>query len=186
MYSLKSPYSSAFYRACLGWTFLEGYRDVETLLKQVKGTLTDLKPEELEKIYEGYTVARDAGYPASQEEFINDCETHFTKLAAKQQNALEVGYTTYKTSINEAKKEYSQTENNLKKEFGAFKEQYEAKQEANKKAYEGKLVESYTNGIYAANDAGLDDFYDHNELKTTWEDRYISENETKAIDKVPT
>jgi hypothetical protein len=184
MYSLKSPYSSTFTRAWLGGAFLEGYHVVETLLKEVKDTLTDLKPEELEKIYEGYTVARDAGYPASQEEFINDCETHFTKLAAKQQNALEVGYAVYEKSRKKAKKEYSQTEDNLKKELEAFKEQYEAKQEANKKAYEGKLVESYTNGIYAACDAGLDDFYDYDKLKRTWEARYISE--IKAIDKVAT
>ena len=157
MYSLKSPYSSTFTRACLGGAFLEGYRVVETLLKQVKGTLTDLKPEELEKIYEGYTVARDAGYPASQKEFINDCETHFTKLAAKQQNAFEVGYAVYEKSRKKAEEEYRHANDDLEK-------YYKAKQEAIQKAYKLQCTTSYTVGNYAAYDAGFEGFYD--EFKT--------------------
>ena len=182
---MYSDDSSTLIRACFGGAFLEGYCVVETLLKEVEDTLIDPKPEELEKIYkEGYNVAYDASYPASQEQFINDCEIHSIKLAAKQQNAFEVGYTTYKTSINEAKEKYSQTEDNLKKEFEAFKKQYEATQEANKKAYKDKLAASHTNGIYAACDAGLDDFYDYDKLKATWEAKYIIE--TEAINKVAT
>jgi hypothetical protein len=173
--------SSTLIRACFGGAFLEGYRVVKSFLEEAKNNF--IKPEELYKIYkEGYNVALKEGYFASEKQFCIDCEIHFIKLAAKQQNAFEVGYTTYKTSINEAKEKYSQTEDNLKKEFGPFKEQYEAKQEANKKAYEDKCAASHTKGIYAACDAGLDDFYDYDKLKATWEARYIIE--TEAINKV--